>query len=55
VVNDVVFSILIVLQILWMLRSLLLDVEEEEIYMECPKGIDTKADEALLLLKSMMG
>ncbi len=46
-----------------MLRALLLDIEvaflngdlEEEIYMECPKGIDAKADEALLLLKSMYG
>jgi hypothetical protein len=63
VVNDVVFRILLVLQIIWMLKALLLDVEvaflngdlDEEIYMECPKGIDGKEDEVVLLLKSMYG
>jgi Reverse transcriptase (RNA-dependent DNA polymerase) len=63
VINDVVFRILIVLQIVWGLTAALLDVEvaflngelEEKIYMECPEGIVRHKDDVEELLKSMYG
>jgi Reverse transcriptase (RNA-dependent DNA polymerase) len=63
VINDVVFRILIVLQMIWGLTAALLDVEvaflngelDEKIYMECPEGIVRQEDDMVLLLKSMYG
>jgi Reverse transcriptase (RNA-dependent DNA polymerase) len=62
-INDTVFHILIVCQILWGLIAVLLDVEvaflngdlDEVIYMECPKGLVGQEDEVVLLNKSMYG
>jgi Reverse transcriptase (RNA-dependent DNA polymerase) len=63
VINDVVFCILIVCQIIWGLTAVLVDVEvaflngnlDEIIYMECPNGIVCEADEVVRLNKSMYG
>jgi Reverse transcriptase (RNA-dependent DNA polymerase) len=63
VINDGVFRILIVLQIVWGLTAALQDVEvaflngelEEKIYMECPEGIVHQQDDIVVLLKSMYG
>jgi Reverse transcriptase (RNA-dependent DNA polymerase) len=63
VINDVVFWILIVCQIIWGLTAVLVDVEvaflngdlDESIYMECPDGIVREADEVVRLNKSMYG
>ncbi|MGL4341755.1 MAG: reverse transcriptase domain-containing protein, partial [Lactococcus lactis] len=63
VINDVVFRILIVCQIMWKLNAGLLDVEvaflngdlDEIIYMEVPDGVEHEPDEIVILLKSMYG
>jgi Reverse transcriptase (RNA-dependent DNA polymerase) len=63
VINDTVFCILIVSQIIWGLIAVLLDVEiaflngnlDEVIYMECPKGLVGQEDEVVLLNESMYG
>jgi hypothetical protein len=47
VVNDVSFRLMILLQMIFKRKAMIMDVEvaflngdlEEEIYMECPKGI----------------
>ena len=52
-----------VTEMVWNLESRLLDVEtaflhgelKEEIYMDCPKGMECKEDECLLLLKTIYG
>jgi hypothetical protein len=54
-INDVVFWILIVCQIIWGLTVALVDVKvaflngdlDEIIYMECPDGIVLEADEVV--------
>jgi Reverse transcriptase (RNA-dependent DNA polymerase) len=63
VVNDVAFRIMVIFQMVYKLDSLILDVEaaflngdlDEEIYMECPKGMQSKEDEVLLLRKALYG
>jgi hypothetical protein len=63
VVNESVFRIILVAQVLWKLDSNLMDVEtaflhgelEEEIYMDCPKGVKHESDECLLLQKALYG
>jgi hypothetical protein len=63
VINDVAFRILIICQIIWKLKALLMDVEvaflngdlDEMIYMEVPDGFEHQPDEVVLLLKSMYG
>lgn len=63
VVNDVAFRIMVIFQMAHKLDSIILDVEaaflngdlDEEIYMECPKGMNSKQDEVLLLRKSLYG
>jgi Reverse transcriptase (RNA-dependent DNA polymerase) len=63
VINDVVFWILIVCQIIWGLTAVLVDVEvaflngdlDKIIYMECPDGIVCEDDEVVRLNKSMYG
>jgi hypothetical protein len=63
VVNESVFRIVLVAQVLWKFHSNLMDVEtaflhgdlEEEIYMECPEGVPHEPDECLLLLKALYG
>jgi hypothetical protein len=63
VVNDVSFRILIVVEILLKLDSQIMDVEvaflngdlEEEIYMDCPKGMVHFKSECLLLEKALYG
>jgi Reverse transcriptase (RNA-dependent DNA polymerase) len=62
VINNVVFQILIVCQIIWGLTAVLVDVDiallngdlDEFIYMECPDGIVLEAD-VVRLNKSMYG
>ena len=63
VINDVVFRIILIFQIVFSLDSVLLDVEvaflngelNEIIYMECPQGIEHDDDEVVLLERSMYG
>jgi Reverse transcriptase (RNA-dependent DNA polymerase) len=61
VTNDSTFHIIIFIQIIFGLRSHLLDIEvaflhgnlDEEIYMYCPPSYDHEPDEVLLLLKAL--
>ncbi len=61
--NDVTFRIMLLCAIRYGWTSLLMDVEtafllgklEEEIYMECPEGMESKEDEVLLLLQTIYG
>jgi len=63
VVNDVTFRIMLIAKMMWKLESHQFDVEtafllgdlEEEIYMECPPGMEAMYDECLLLLKCIYG
>jgi Reverse transcriptase (RNA-dependent DNA polymerase) len=63
VINDIVFRVIIICQIVWNLTAKILDVEvaflngdlDETIYMECPDGVKHDNDEVLLLNKSMYG
>ena len=63
VCNDVTFRILLICMIVWKLDALIFDVTtafltgdlEEEIYMECPEGLEHEDDEVLLLLKTIYG
>ncbi len=63
VVHDVTFRIMLVAELKWKLKSKIVDVEsaflngelEEEIYMECPDGLEHEAEECLLLLKAIYG
>jgi Reverse transcriptase (RNA-dependent DNA polymerase) len=63
VVNEPIFRIILLAQILWGLKANLIDVEtaflhgelEEEIYMDCPKGLTHKNDECLRLKKALYG
>jgi Reverse transcriptase (RNA-dependent DNA polymerase)/gag-polypeptide of LTR copia-type len=63
VANDVSFRIMIICMILWKLEGLIFDVEtaflngdlEEEIYMDCPQGMEHEPDECLLLTKTIYG
>lgn len=63
VCNDVTFRIVLICMIVWQLDALIFDVVtafltgdlEEEIYMECPEGLDHEDDEILQLLKAIYG
>ncbi len=63
VVNDVTYRIMLVASILWQLTNVIVDVEtaflhgdlEEEIYMDCPEGLEHDPDECLLLQKTIYG
>jgi hypothetical protein len=63
VVNDITYRIMLVASILWRLTNVIVDVEtaflhgdlEEEIYMDCPEGLDHEPDECLLLQKTIYG
>jgi hypothetical protein len=63
VVNDVVFRIIIILQIVYKLHSAIIDVEtaflngdlKEEIYMNAPKGLNVNHDECTQLDKALYG
>lgn len=64
-INDVVFRIILIFQIVFKLDSVLLDVEvevaflngelNEIIYMECPQIIEHNDDEVVLLERSKYG
>ena len=63
VANDISFRILMIYLLMNNHESLIFDVEtafllgdlEEEIYMDCPKGMDHEDDECLLLEKTIYG
>lgn len=63
VVNDTKLRIMLIMKMIWKLKSILLDIEtaflhgdlDEEIYMECPDGLECEADEILMLLKALYG
>ena len=65
VINDVTWRIMIVAMLLWDLKGILIDVEcaflegelEEEVYMECPKGLEgvDNREDCLKLEKSIYG
>ena len=63
VADDITFRIVLITQLLWKLKATLIDIEtaflhgelEEEIYMECPDGMDKGFNECLLLRKTIYG
>ena len=63
VASDVSFRIILICMILWRLEALIFDVEtafllgdlKEEIFMDCPSGMDHEEDECLLLVKTLYG
>jgi Reverse transcriptase (RNA-dependent DNA polymerase) len=63
VVNDVALRIMDINEIVWRMKAMIIDIEtaflygelEETIFMECPKGINGKDDECVLLKKSLYG
>jgi len=63
VLHDVTYRILLFTLIVWKLQAKITDVEtaflygdlEEEIYMDCPDGMNATEDECLLLLQSIYG
>ena len=63
VCNDVTFRIVLIIMIVERLKGIIFDVTtafltgelEEEIYMECPEGLEHMPDEVLLLLKTIYG
>jgi Reverse transcriptase (RNA-dependent DNA polymerase) len=63
VINDSVFRIVIILQIMWKLHSVIMDVEtaflhgdlDEDIYMDAPKGTDLKPWQCVKLDKALYG
>jgi transposase InsO family protein len=64
VINDVTWRILLVAMLLWNLDGILIDVEcaflegelEEEVYMDCPEGLEnTGKEDCLKLEKSIYG
>jgi hypothetical protein len=63
VINNVVFRIMIILQITYKLQAVIIDVEtaflhgdlSEEIYMHAPKGANLKSDECVKLDKALYG
>jgi Reverse transcriptase (RNA-dependent DNA polymerase) len=63
VVHDVSFRLLIIMQMIFKRKAIIMDVEvaflngdlEEEIYMECPGGMEHGEGECLLLLKALYG
>jgi Reverse transcriptase (RNA-dependent DNA polymerase) len=63
VINDVVFLITIVIQMIWKFNSKIIDVEkaflhselDQEMYMDCPQELDHKPADCLVLKKSLYG
>ncbi len=63
VANDISFRILLILIVVYGFDSLIFDVEtafllgdlKEEIFMDCPEGMDHEEDECLLLEKTIYG
>jgi Reverse transcriptase (RNA-dependent DNA polymerase) len=63
IVNDAVFRIVVILQILWGLTAIIIDVEtaflhgelKESIYMLAPKGTNLKPRECVHLDKALYG
>jgi hypothetical protein len=63
VCNDVSFHIVIIFMIVFGLDALMFDVMtaflngdlKEEMYMDCPEGLEHEDDECLLLLKTIYG
>ena len=63
VVHDATFRIMLVAELKWKLKSKIVDVEsaflngdlEEEIYMDCPDGMEHDPEDCLLLLKAIYG
>jgi Reverse transcriptase (RNA-dependent DNA polymerase) len=63
VVNDTVFRILIIIQIMWNLESIILNVEtaflhgelEETIFMQAPKGTQLKPFQCVQLDRALYG
>jgi hypothetical protein len=63
VISDVTYRIMIICGIVWKLQSKIIDVEtaflhgdlEEEIYMDCPQGLEHEPDECVLLQRTIYG
>jgi Reverse transcriptase (RNA-dependent DNA polymerase) len=63
VVHDVSCRLLIIMQMIFRRKAMIMDVEvaflngdlEEQIYMECPRGLEHEGGECLILLKALYG
>ncbi len=63
VINDVTYRVMLVCEIVYGLSAKIVDIEtaflhgdlEEEIYMECPEGLEHDDDECVLLQKTIYG
>ena len=63
VINDITFRILLIAMIVWKLEGKIIDVEtaflngdlDEDIYMDCPEGLDAEDDECLQLQRTIYG
>jgi hypothetical protein len=61
--TDVTYRILLVASIVWKLKTKIIDFEaaflhgnlEQEIYMDCPEGLESKPDECVLLNQTIYG
>jgi Reverse transcriptase (RNA-dependent DNA polymerase) len=63
VVHDVSFCLMIIMRMIFKRKAMIMHVEvaflngdlDEEIYMECPKGLEHEEEECLILLKALYG
>ena len=63
VINDVSFSIMLIVKLIWKLQASIIDVEtaflqgnpQEEVYVNIPEGMESNNNECLLLNKAIYG
>jgi hypothetical protein len=63
VINDITWRILLIAKLVWKMKAVIVDVEtaflygelEEEIYMDCPEGIESTSEECVKLEHAIYG